>query len=144
MKRSELYSAVWSQAPALLAAQLGMSDTALRALCRKHEVPVPPRGYWAKVAAGKPVERAVLLTPDEDPEIALRAPPPAGRLEAQLPARPSTASSSVPPPQAGSALASEIQLEVCRGALVVRATWQASAAKECASWVSSLLKSASD
>jgi hypothetical protein len=30
-----------------------VSDVALRKICKKLGVPVPPLGYWAKVAAGK-------------------------------------------------------------------------------------------
>lgn len=140
MKRSELYAAVWSQAPALLAAQLGMSDTALRALCRKHDVPVPPRGYWAKVAAGKPTERAALPIPEDDQEVALRAAAPA-RREPALHTEPRTmARAAAAPSSPGQAHGSEILLEVCRGPLVVRTTWPVSAATECAAWVRELLR----
>ena len=63
---SILFAAVWNQAPAQLSAQLGMSGTTLRALFRKHSVPMSPPGYWATVSAGRPVERAALPTPDDD------------------------------------------------------------------------------
>jgi len=50
-----------------VAADFGLSDVALHKICRKHRVPTPGRGYWAKLAAGKPVRRARL------PEIEDRA-----------------------------------------------------------------------
>lgn len=31
-----------------------MSDVGLAKLCRRHSIPLPPRGHWAKLAAGKP------------------------------------------------------------------------------------------
>jgi len=36
-----------------LAGEFGMSDRGLAKLCARHHIPVPPRGYWAKVAAGE-------------------------------------------------------------------------------------------
>jgi hypothetical protein len=38
-----------------VARQLGISDRGLAKICVRHAVPFPPRGYWAKVAAGKVV-----------------------------------------------------------------------------------------
>ncbi len=36
-----------------LAQELGISDRGLAKICSRHRIPVPPRGYWAKVAAGE-------------------------------------------------------------------------------------------
>ena len=38
-----------------LAKELGVSDVALHKICRKHDIPNPPLGWWAKKAAGKAV-----------------------------------------------------------------------------------------
>ncbi|WP_324750968.1 hypothetical protein SH591_06145 [Sphingomonas sp. LY54] len=38
-----------------LAAEFRLSDVALHKICRKHDVPTPPAGYWAKKAHRKPV-----------------------------------------------------------------------------------------
>src|SRR6266513_2424706 len=35
------------------AKRYGISDVALRKICHKLAVPLPPLGYWAKVAAGQ-------------------------------------------------------------------------------------------
>lgn len=36
-----------------LAIEFGISDRGLAKVCGRHRIPVPPRGYWAKVAAGE-------------------------------------------------------------------------------------------
>lgn len=36
-----------------LAQEFGISDRGLAKVCGRHRIPVPPRGYWAKVAAGE-------------------------------------------------------------------------------------------
>jgi len=43
-----------------LAKQFGISDVALAKTCRRAEIPVPRRGYWAKSQAGKKVTRIPL------------------------------------------------------------------------------------
>ncbi len=58
--REELYELVWTTPLSKLAGQFGVSDVAIAKRCRREGVPVPPRGYWAKVAAGKSVERPAL------------------------------------------------------------------------------------
>lgn len=45
-----------------LAPEFGVSDVALRKACVKARVPVPERGYWARLNAGKPAIRAKLPT----------------------------------------------------------------------------------
>ena len=41
-----------------VAADFGISDVALKKIYDKHRIPVPGRGYWAKKAAGKKVDKA--------------------------------------------------------------------------------------
>lgn len=50
--RSELYELVWSQPRTILAKQFKISDVALAKRCRNANIPMPPRGYWAKLQAG--------------------------------------------------------------------------------------------
>ena len=38
-----------------LSKKMGLSDKGLAKLCDRNDIPVPPRGHWAKVAAGKKV-----------------------------------------------------------------------------------------
>lgn len=39
---------------------LGLSDRGLAKLCSRESIPVPPRGYWAKLQFGKPVTKPPL------------------------------------------------------------------------------------
>ena len=57
---SELYERVWSVPIKRLAPELGLSDVGLAKICRRCNIPVPPRGYWAQVQFGKAVKRAPL------------------------------------------------------------------------------------
>lgn len=66
MKRSELYAKVWSTPMTQLAAELGISDVGLAKACRRHAVPAPPRGYWAKLRAGQKPAQTPLPTPELD------------------------------------------------------------------------------
>lgn len=52
MTREELHRLVWSEPATRAARRLSVSDTYLRRVCRTLAVPSPPRGYWAKRAAG--------------------------------------------------------------------------------------------
>jgi hypothetical protein len=45
---------------ATLAPQFGISDVALKKTCAKHRIPTPPRGYWARKAAGQSPRRVAL------------------------------------------------------------------------------------
>ena len=51
--RQELYDRVWSVPMWTLCKEYGVSDVALAKTCRRLHVPVPGRGYWAMLAAGK-------------------------------------------------------------------------------------------
>ncbi|MEO7298366.1 MAG: hypothetical protein ABI042_07295 [Verrucomicrobiota bacterium] len=53
LTREELYEKVWSMPTTKVAAELGISDVAVKKRCKKLNVPKPPLGYWAKVAAGQ-------------------------------------------------------------------------------------------
>ncbi len=53
LTRAELYDKIWSKAMVQVAEELGISDVGLKKRCRKHAVPVPPRGYWRKVETGR-------------------------------------------------------------------------------------------
>lgn len=59
-KRENLYELVWTAPVLEVAKRLGVSDVAVGKLCRRAGVPVPCRGYWAKVDAGQIVSRTPL------------------------------------------------------------------------------------
>lgn len=64
LSREELYERIWSSPMTQVAAELGISDVALAKRCKKLNVPKPPVGYWAKVAAGQtPTKQALPAEP---------------------------------------------------------------------------------
>jgi len=52
-ERTKLYEEVWAEPVTTVAKRYGISDVALRKICKQLAVPLPPLGYWAKIAAGK-------------------------------------------------------------------------------------------
>jgi hypothetical protein len=64
LTREQLYDLVWSEAMKNLGSQIGISDVAIAKHCRKSEIPVPERGYWNKLHAGKPVTKVALPPAD--------------------------------------------------------------------------------
>jgi hypothetical protein len=48
---------IWSEPTTTLAQRFGISDVGLAKVCRRSNIPAPPRGYWAKVAAGISIPR---------------------------------------------------------------------------------------
>lgn len=53
LSREELFALVWEKPVLQIAKDLGGSDVAIHKRCAKLQVPTPPRGYWAKIEAGK-------------------------------------------------------------------------------------------
>lgn len=62
LDRRNLYERVWSEPVSTLAEKWGVSDRGLAKTCSRLKIPTPPRGYWAKMKAGKRVRRANLPT----------------------------------------------------------------------------------
>jgi len=58
--RQEFYELVWSKPMTHLAKEFARSDVALHKICKKHDIPNPPLGWWAKKAAGKAVKQTPL------------------------------------------------------------------------------------
>jgi len=58
--RDQLYARVWAEPIDRQARELGISNVGLGKLCRRHQIPVPGRGYWARRAAGQRVTRTPL------------------------------------------------------------------------------------
>jgi len=76
VNRAQLFDRVWSEPVTKLAGEWGLSGTGLKKVCRRLQVPVPPRGYWAKIKAGHRDRRPQLpaLPGDAAREIIFRAP----------------------------------------------------------------------
>ncbi|MEY9419456.1 hypothetical protein ABIF69_005898 [Bradyrhizobium japonicum] len=62
LSREELYAQVWTTPISRLSAQYGLSGNGLAKICRRLDVPYPPRGYWARKEAGKKVTQMALPT----------------------------------------------------------------------------------
>src|SRR4051812_34329625 len=61
---------VWTAPVLEVAERLGVSDTALSKLCRRARIPIPYRGYWARVEAGQSMTPTPLPpAPDGLPEL---------------------------------------------------------------------------
>ncbi|SRR5260221_6457590 len=60
--RNTLYEQVWSQPILILAKSYGVSNVGLAKICRRLRVPLPWRGYWAKVSNGESIKRPALST----------------------------------------------------------------------------------
>ena len=55
-EREVLYKEVWEQPVTKVAEKYGVSDVMIHKVCKTLNIPVPPRGYWAKKQAGQAVE----------------------------------------------------------------------------------------
>ena len=72
--RKQLHDLVWSEPMRRLAMRYGISDVGLAKICRKHNIPRPPRGYWAQKEFGKAPLQVTLPNPSDDCKIVLRDP----------------------------------------------------------------------
>lgn len=61
-----MFQLLWSTPRTALAKRFGISDVAIAKHCRKANIPMPPLGYWARIAAGK--------NPAKVPSLPLRLP----------------------------------------------------------------------
>src|SRR6266702_8626029 len=82
LTRQSLYELVWSTPMSDLATQFDISDVALAKRCKQVDVPVPYRGYWARVAAGQKPNRIPL------PKYRTRAAPASAAAVATAPKAP--------------------------------------------------------
>jgi hypothetical protein len=66
VSRDELYRQVWDKPMSRLAAEYGISGNGLAKVCDRLKIPYPPRGFWAKKAAGHKVVQYRLPEPGAD------------------------------------------------------------------------------
>lgn len=69
--RWKLYAQVWETPISRLAVDLGISDVGLRKACIRHDIPVPPRGHWARLTAGHQLVAPPLPRPGEDEVVSI-------------------------------------------------------------------------
>src|ERR1700752_657075 len=60
LTRQELYDRVWAEPVDTLAKEFRLSNVGLGKACRRHNIPVPPRGYWARRAVGQKIRHPPL------------------------------------------------------------------------------------
>lgn len=73
--RQELFDLVWSKPIQQLARDFKLSNVGLAKRCKRRYIPLPPRGYWQKVAVGKRTTRPALPTsPDGVDRITFKIP----------------------------------------------------------------------
>ncbi len=67
--RDELYKEVWAEPVQRVAERYGVSGNAIAKVCRKMNIPVPGRGYWAKKDSGQHVTQKPLPPMKNVPEL---------------------------------------------------------------------------
>lgn len=72
--RKELYKKVWETPITRLAREYGLSDVGFAKICKKYNIPRPPRGYWARKEAGYNIKR-LPLPPGENVTISITSNP---------------------------------------------------------------------
>lgn len=73
--RETLYKEVWADPVIVVATRYGLSDVGLAKICRSLAIPLPSRGYWAKVKAGKVMRQAPLPEIKQNGPVATRLVP---------------------------------------------------------------------
>ena len=68
LTRAELYEKVWATPVRTIAKEFGMSDVGLAKICRKHDIPIPPLGYWRKTETGHKTAPSPLPPAKNGPE----------------------------------------------------------------------------
>lgn len=67
--RVELFELDWSKPMTHLSKELGLSDVGLRKICVKYGIPLPAKGYWARLQFGKQDPRPELPFENNNPQI---------------------------------------------------------------------------
>lgn len=60
IERQTLFEQIWAEPMTKVAKLYALSDVGLRKICVLLDIPLPPRGYWAKLAAGKKLAKPLL------------------------------------------------------------------------------------
>ena len=60
LHRKNLYNEVWAEPMSRLAPKYGLSGNGLKKICQKLNIPVPSRGYWARLQHGYKVKKTPL------------------------------------------------------------------------------------
>ena len=76
LTRENLFAAVWERPLTKVAADYGISDVALKKICKKMEIPKPGVGYWRRLECGYPasVPKLPPLSDDGVDSVVIHAP----------------------------------------------------------------------
>ena len=76
LDRAALFERVWTEPIEKLAKEWALSGRGLAKACQRLKIPVPPRGFWARVQHGQRIRRPRLpeLKPGEADIIVIRLP----------------------------------------------------------------------
>lgn len=66
LTRARLFASIWETPITRLAKEYGISDVGLAKICRRMEIPRPPRGYWQQLEAGRAPARPHLRPLSKD------------------------------------------------------------------------------
>ena len=66
LDRNKLYEEVWAEPMTKVSKRYQISDVALAKICKKLDIPVPERGYWARVTHGQKLKQAPLPERSKD------------------------------------------------------------------------------
>lgn len=85
--RHELYQMVWSRPVIECAKSFGMSDVGLAKICKRHKVPRPYLGYWARIQAGQKPQKTPLPKSKDNSKIRIyvRTPVPKEKNASKMP-----------------------------------------------------------
>jgi hypothetical protein len=70
VSREKLYEEVWADPMLKVAARYDVSSSFLARVCRRMNVPCPPRGYWARKSSGLRLKVPPLQSPEPGDELA--------------------------------------------------------------------------
>jgi hypothetical protein len=66
ISRIALYDLIWTEPIFKLSKQYGLSDVGFAKICKRNNIPRPPRGYWARIESGQKVARTPLPDRKDD------------------------------------------------------------------------------
>lgn len=69
LTREQLYEEVWETPIQRLSAKYGLSDVGLAKVCKRMNIPRPPRGYWRRLETGTKVKRKPLPAPMKNTQL---------------------------------------------------------------------------
>lgn len=99
LTRQQLFDLVWSKAVVRVAAEFGVSGTAVRKACKHLRVPTPENGHWSKLRHGRKVVVPKLPASAEGEPVATSFSAWASKLNESSPVKPASPSEPLPVPR---------------------------------------------